>query len=1412
MNETVIDSAFDIDWWEELTPKESYEHTLKKYKENVKILEDNECDKVHEYFNVAETRPGFMVKFTLPYKYLPNDDFVKEHIALQEKCEIDKVVKCKDYSNRVPTSRFEKLPAANAESLNDEDIDMIFGERAQAGSQHENAVSLEDTSNKTQGEKNIKFINKLLLVGEDAFCLAGSPSITKIRGGINDCAVINTSGNWKDDIVLIVQGNGMLYSIIPSKSTRNIERDTSVAGSTVLQYCDLLAADDWKIISDAPKCNKNDFILMGKRSRMLKFFHYSDKYGFKFINNMILADYKLHDCTFFLSDRPPSNWQDVPEEELADAEIGIDPSPIMLFISAERAQRVIYICVEWTSDTQFHKKVHQLPFLTGEPSNGVFPVLQNRVICYTNNTMTMISANQIMSGESSFVSKKLPTNMRGIISSFAAPRLLNGIFYQNFSIYDEYYDCQVLASATGTVFTCLFDESDFVFIPLTRLKGLRDICPVHVENYDEVVPGQYSLATMSFNRLCEVSIDTSIVAVQKVATNSYQQVRSRKVKNISSDKNHEISFIDGDVWAFSNSSVSQLSSKEDKNITMPYLHLNEIFSEDKTFGNYRNLEIYELDSLEDWREFLGVSFKGRLLMVIANDGRGTYDEYLCKVPLGKFNDSDCYDLLKIEGVNENFPVTEANPIMYRQYSTYMILVNDKEVNLYSLRSTFTSKFTPPFQIEGASFYKNSMVIWNKKLNRALWLKDVPGYTDDAGHIADFIEHQQLNDVIKQFTEDIDFSIEICPSSLSSPEYKMSLVIRSGLNYVNVEVDAPYPEDPLDFEIITASNTSPIDCLNDSFIGLNGVYVYHIEGDVLGYVVLNDRYVPRTVQTVTLPTGRKDVQLKRYTDRSVLAFTTDEVFVVEFKDSEGQIELLPCIYKLKLPYRGKQNYIRDVSFAPNVNHSDESKNGTLAVLYTNGVKLFEPTHVSWIYSNYLLQHTRSTNKKFVYLKKLKRLLIINGDTHMWYCMKLQNGKILPLDSSALDPELTLMNAQDASLLFGEQTYEMVLLHYGKKLKLMKIFSRGNRIIVEPFWEMSTEGTFSKHVDIIREYMYVQEVGVADGSVRFADLGPAVHRAANSPLDAMLQFRYNNGTNEIELAHKRIYIGKGELELFTHAGPTFGLYSTVQNDCVYRRPRWYSSPQFSEAYLHPLQDVPYDFKVVKMIALSLDTCVVVYNCVDDLVFGARVVFYCTKRSCEYSRMLRTPNQEDEAIARALDECVQGHSTVFSALQKSHENDVCRVYPETEQQSPISTRKRGNGTTLQKRADYMRYPISGREPRNLEKPAVEMRNLAADYRTHVSCRASGQYRAIDLSIPVQDATYDAETQTLALLQTNQSVLLLNTDALDVEVAGEPTAQQRGTVLNHGNYVPPSTVPIPAEPAAHVLTEIDYYGRIWQ
>ena len=1405
-----------MDWWSEIAPPDTYKYSIDKHLLDYNHDTQRKYDD-HLYLNLAETRPGFVVKYSLPYKYLPNNDFVKEHVALKENCQVDEVVECDKYSNRVPSSLFQKKQAPNEESLNDEDIDMLFAEKETVVEVKEEVLDLKEKSCPSHLNNDHTFIHKLLLVGEDAFCLAGSPTITRLRGSISDCTVINTTSNRKDDIVLVVQSSGMVYSIIPSKRTANVEKDITIAGSTVLQYCNLLAADDWKIITDPSICKDNDFILMGTKTRILKFFKYTSEYGFKFINNMYMNDFKLHDCSFFVNERPPSSHGEMLDQNTgiaADSTTMVNQSPKMLFIATEHSDRVMYICVEWTANSEYHKNAHQLPYLTGEPANGVFPVQHNKVVSYTNNTMTLISANQIMSGESSFVANKLPTRMRGIISSFAAPDLLDKLKLQNFDMFSEFIDCHILASATGTVFACLFGNEDFTFLPLTRQKGLRDICPVPLIQSVNIDPEHYTFTTMAFNRLCEVKIDISKISLDDNGTNSYKEVISRRVKHIASDDNYEIALIEGDIWAFSNSSVSQLSARKDQNLTMPYLHLNELLNDNKTFGLYKSIEISDFRNDQDLGSAFDVELDGYLLMITAKKGNGSSDTFLVTSKDDFFHAGSRYEMLKVEETFDSGFDNNSKRLLHRVYNKLLICVNPASVTVSDLDTRDKKMFLASFEIEGAVFKDGILVIWDKHANECKICYDLVENWDDGNDILNFESIEPLNSIMQSFSDDVDFSFVIDNSLQLSQLHQISLIIRSATKFVVVNIDLKKINVDDNSDCVLIRNYLDSDGLNDSFITLDGLYVYHIEGALIGYLILDGTMPSKTIETLTLPTGRKDVQLKRYTDRSIIAFTTYEAFIVEFKNSEGKLLADPFVYKMKMPYLGKHNYIKDISFCPKGNLNASPLEGTLAVLTSNGFKLMEPMHISWLYSNYLLQNTRSTNKKFIYLTKLNRLLIINGDTSEWYCMKLQNGKILPLDNAVLERDLQLINALDASVLFGDPAYETLMLNYGTKIKLVKLSTQGNRIVITPFWEYSTNANFSKHVDIIKEYMYVQEIGTTDSE--------HTSGSANSPLDSMLQFSYNTESDTIELAHKHSFLGKGEMETFVHASPDFGVYSTQRQDYIFRRPNLYTDPLFHEKYLHPVEPIPYDFKIVKMMALSPETYVVIYNCLDDILLGSKIVFYCTKRNCFLRNHPSLGHEkEDEAIKQSLRKCQTNNTTVFDALVESHDGP-CRLYPQTK---PVNRRRfyLNDSDTLSysisfrpiKRVlvtgDYEDYPVSGSTPVNTTLPTFHTVDIGDMYLCYDYCQPTGEYRDINMSMPVLDASYDPETKMLAVLQANQSVALFNTDPLHLHVTDRATEQQRSTIFNYGSYVPALAGVPPPQNEGAVLSEIDYYGRVW-
>lgn len=1353
----------------------------------------DEDAKNHLLFNYYSSKVGFISKYCLRYKYLPNDKYLNE--IYDQTIGQDNDIKPNSfdkYNNNFP---FERLPVKkinewhDPESLNDQDIDELFASDEEDFQDDNNKMDQDievkpmhvldnEAQDLTNQKDSSEFIYTYLLVSSNGFHFAGNPVVTQFREGINDSAVINVSGNRQDDIVLVAQSNGMLLSVLPTKVVDNNLINRSVQGSTVIQYWDLGVHDNWKIVKNDNEHNNNNFVLVGYETKILKFFHFKDAYTFTLVNNLILDNYIIQSCGFFIGNIKEPFIKSLSENENSEKDENlVDNNPLMLFVPTVRFDRLVYLCIEWTSDNPYHKKVHQLTYQKGETINGIIPLQNNKVLTFANNTLTLILANQIMSGETSFITKKVNRQFRGIKSWFPAPVLLKKLQKLNPDEFNEFNDCTVVSSATGTIFACLTNETNIELYALTRFKGLTTISPKFFSYLTNISTTRYELMGLSFNRLIDIDIDISTISGSSSVT-AYQNVISRETKDVGSDNNTEIAVINGNTWLFSNSSISQISDNNAGRYTIPYMKLKEVVDDIRTFSVYNKIDLFDLQMVPAWRIFLGIDFPLDSLILIGSNSNDILDLYLVQVSQNNYENDEEFEFINLEGILEE-NTNHSRVLFCAPYLSLFIYVDDQHVSILSVDSGGIRKFTPEFKIEGIAFSHGTIIIWNTELLEVWCCLDIKNHDYEVLDELNFVKCSAFTEVLlNSQNEIINFYIDKHSNIITSYD---CVVLTTSTAILSIKLLEFY-----EFHDLLSLEEPPIlkrYTLIKDFVILDDVYVYLAEGNIL-QSLQRGNIDKRSAKLPILPLGPKDVQIRKYSSSSILAFTVDEAVIIHFKNEQNQHLKKRFMYKLKLPYLGKQNIILDIQVQEHPYNPAKNK---LYILFSNGLKILEPNYFSWIHSNYLLKYTRSNNKKFLYISNINRLLVVNYDYNDWYCIKLENGKILNLNNDVFEKQQKLINVIDASEHFHMCPFATLILNYEYMIKIIKIVSHDNRIGVEPLWTINFDTRLSKDINITPQYIYLLKINAR------TDLLTADSNLTSEHSDSIIHLKYDTESNSIKTDCEINFSGQGKLKSFQFFDSKYAVFSNMKCDRLFIDR--HNTGVFEPSALRQCR-LPPDSYINKIVLLDECCYVIALRVESRAKFTSKLVFFCT----EGAQHFREKSTEIE-INKLRHSAAEGSSVLDDLAWR---DDMLEVYnevlPQTETFDRVDERASVDSNMRGLNSDIT--PAELADNYNVEKfEHVPKSSISV-------CNQSGMYQVIDLDKAIKDVVCDRGTGKLIVLLVDQSLVEFSIRPLRLQIYYD---MEDGFSKNSGYYIP-SRSKRPVKTEGKILTDIDRFGRIWK
>ena len=1110
------------------------------------------------YLNYHATRTDTVVKWCFPYRYTRNNALLHS-VRLKGEDPVRSFVTPED---------FEKLRAIvegnrykDPESLNDSDLDILMGDYDDDDDDTTETQIPTEQNQQPSSElpRNLPlldtlsgyYINGLLLVGINYIRLAGQESKTLLRDGINDCCVLNTSNGTLDDILLVVQPSGYLLSVLPRRDNLDI-----ADSARVVQYWNLGTHGDWKIVKHNSQ-TALEFVLVNYNTQTLKFFKFINHYTFQLTNNLTLTDFKILSCSFFPNYNNNNNngttGEDMREGEKVEIEVGNtgnmlprgSPSHYLLFVPTVRFQHLVYLCIEWDSRTNSRKIVHQLTHLRSEEINGIISLNSNKVLGFSNNTVTMISANQVMSGEVSFTTVKLHRYLRGVKSWYCDMSLLYRLKELNPDEFGKFICCNVVGTSTGVIYACMTNDTDIEFYVLTRFKGLRKISPA--PKSDSIIrnPGRYDMVIQSFNRTLNITLKLDGIKKKKVPE-AYQNVIKRRTLDITSDDNTRVSVIKGDTWKFSRSSITKVSlASADFLHTVPSVKLQCCFEVLKPIRECNFITTVAIPNTEEWKKFLDINNPEEYQLLLSGDDANG----ILRVFLYTKCEEDDADILPLEGTELEEPgaskLVELNDILKFGESDgskanliNLIPVGNLIVYIYKTHAVLESIVSGAYksydftmEIEGVSYTDGILILWGVSDYKLLCLdfrefvQNKCYQTGEDTEFPHFIEKKIFNSVPRE-----ESGGKINVNYVKFLE-KVLLTTSKGIYSVDLEhflSDSIVPitmrsfaEDQF-FEI----PVNQMVILRDKFICLTDGGLLHCFRDTDSFKY----FLPLR----RLPFKNQDVQLRKLDDDTILAFSSDDIYVVKFFYNY-KMELQYKIYNLKLPFSDRTSPILDVV-------GSGVGDGKICVLFGSGLKIFQKEYISYNYNSYLLRYSRSENKIFRFLHKINRLLVLSCDYRTWNCIKLENGRYLSLPETVLKGSSEIRNVVELPYLNERST--TLIINFEDGLKCVRIVPVGNNIKVQEVCEYKIAAEMHEKIYVNDDNsFYMLRYG------RHSATEDSVDVTSEEFLDCFLKIKFDEETQNLVTVSEYPFKGKGQIRDFEVLDNKHIIVTTTKGDSLY-----------------------------------------------------------------------------------------------------------------------------------------------------------------------------------------------------------------------------------------------------------------------
>lgn len=932
------------------------------------------------------------------------------------------------------------------ETLDDSDIDILIDTDSNGQNLNDIQNNKDNDITGDEGNGNIEIMSDMndiniqetmiqtnLMISNGSFFEVGTTNQQLLYHGIRDCKIFhNTYDKSLNDTVLITQKNGYLIRIIPQANPLD--------QNIVLQHW-YLGNGEWDIIKS--DFDSEQFITINKKLGKLKFFKFINPLHFQLINNLTLDNTTIIDCVF-----------------LNNTVSNSDDRHYIIFLLMIRFERLVYFCIEWEGSTPENKSVHQLTLLNNEIPTGCVPIGSNNNIVYSNNRMTIVSANQIMSGETTFKNIRI-RELKGIKAYFQAPMLLKKLKRLNEIQFATFEYCTIISTTTGNVCVCLSNTQEIVkFYLLTRFKGLRSICPITSFQNNDKGTSDYYITVISFGRTLQLKLNLSemieLSETKRISNSklSLNGVVFKHTLDSSSEENTDLLLVpsrisnqSSELWLTSPMAISNLriGNPVRKVHTICKLQQFQLFNK-FDFIDYSNIPSSFKNTLFDGIES---DDNKELILMLASDSLS-----FSKVFILQLSNTD-QELLQIDDLLCD---SNADTLLCFFTSINMVQVTQTTVYVESLyqdgmgdsSSSMKRSFNPGCKIDGVSSQGNKLIVWSYKENKVWYIDDIN--TLESG--SEFKETLSFKEIIS--SQMFDIQIDMINEDDISVNNACKLTMINWTDMINNNViSADLLSSESKFPQFNEHNTSYL-------INEGQIVFYNIRKKLTKYNVASSELIE-----AKLYYNFDNMTIRFIKNNTYLMFSPNHISIIDIRDSDN-----PHLYDIKLPYNGKFNPILDVK----VYQSSER----IFILYADGLHVYELSYFTWNNSNYLLKSTRNLHKTFLYINKLNRMIVVNLDTKEWDCIKLSNGKTLSLDVSLIDSEPRFKLLSVLELPVKEDTSGIYLLVIFESLvKLIKVTPSKRNIIVTEVTSHDFNCSLNKKVVVkTNGYFYVMTKGISD----------------------------------------------------------------------------------------------------------------------------------------------------------------------------------------------------------------------------------------------------------------------------------------------------------------------------------------------
>ncbi|SCU89515.1 LAFA_0E18712g1_1 [Lachancea sp. 'fantastica'] len=816
-------------------------------------------------------------------------------------------------------------PAQNdPETLDDSDLELLAGE---------DYFTQEEPDEKVIEPSSAPIVSATFIASRNALKTTFKDKVFQCPFDIIDCKIRYSSLNSPEDTAIILSSEGIIYSVAFDAELNPI----------VLQW--------WKLnkIDGVPReicmlSPSSQFVVTTDTT--LKFFKFTNAYHFELVSNVNITNTTISATAFLNSGERENHF--------------------MLFTALSRCKEIILCLTQWGSSDEKCKEVHTLTLLDSEPVSSIIPLDDSRCLAVTEKDIKLVNANQILSGEPTFMSFKRSMFGSSVTKCFDDPILLSKIK----SVKEGYQNaahCTVIATSNGALCCCLSEEEGSIsFMALTRVKGLDN---AFLLDNSSTTAEFYTVMISAYGQLTETCLDlrNTDELDKDYKISSSQNIEGKRILSAGHAPAESIVYIPGSRTQLEKQDLPCLLSQASLTLLSPNRAVQNCSTllSVRSFKAVSTLNVINcLDLPEKWQQqLLGDTTADAPQFLILNETRTGKSsllliEWAADYSTHKLTELD--DLMRDES-NDTVAIhfTDRN----------FVQVTTRGLSVDSLGGNDWFSYQSSFVVSGALCDGKKIIMWNSDCGNVLYIEDVDDtrseyYEEFKVPLED--EHSKITAVM--FTREMNGQESILVVSGAT-------VHQAFLNDLNT------PQGGLrrvsEVQVHYGSAFQKEFVLSD----LNGGIYRGVIGETMPNKLSLDKL------SVNLEFGFP-WEVRFVSADECILFSPRTIYSLSLTDSSFA-EILVGSHK-------KHATIIDVKVS----------GALLFILFSDRLEVVFRSSLTHTRLHQPVKNARIKQKRFLYINRINRMLIVNWSRRTLESVKLENGRIMLLDSRCLESFSTI----------------------------------------------------------------------------------------------------------------------------------------------------------------------------------------------------------------------------------------------------------------------------------------------------------------------------------------------------------------------------------------------------------------------